>query len=118
MGLGSGAVSYRDGQRWLNRADVDFFLNTNSGEHAMATEVLETMNDHDRFVDAVILGLRMTDGISRQGFIERFGIDFHQEYHSIIEQFSRDGILNVDQDRIYLSRRGYFLSNQLMAQLL
>jgi oxygen-independent coproporphyrinogen-3 oxidase len=83
-----------------------------------AVETLEIMTDHDRFVDAVILGLRMTDGISRQQFMDRFGIDFDQVYHSIIEKFSREGILIVDRDRIYLSRRGYFLSNQLLAELL
>lgn len=113
LGLGPGAVSFRDGRRWRNREIV---AETATG--MVETEILETMNDHDRFIDAVILGLRMTEGISRQHFIERFGIDFAREYHSIIERFRRDGLLIVDQDRIYLSRRGYFLSNQLLTELL
>lgn len=118
LGLGPGAVSYRDGQRWLNIAQLEDYLDDDHQGRANNVEVLETMTHHDQFVDAVILGLRMTAGISRGEFRQRFGIDFHQEYHAIIEKFSRDGILIVDQDRIYLSRRGYFLSNQLMAQLL
>lgn len=117
IGLGPGAVSFRDGQRWINK-EIKSCAECEGEAGVAAVEMLETMNDHDRFVDAVILGLRMTDGISRQQFMDRFGIDFYQVYHSIIEKFKREGILIVDQDRIYLSRRGYFLSNQLLAELL
>jgi oxygen-independent coproporphyrinogen-3 oxidase len=115
LGLGPGAVSHRDGRRWLNKeikSCPDF------ENRKRTVETLEIMNDHDRFVDAVILGLRMTEGISRQQFIDRFGIDFYQEYHSIIEKFKQEGLLIAEQDRIYFSQRGYFLSNQLLAELL
>jgi oxygen-independent coproporphyrinogen-3 oxidase len=114
LGLGPGAVSFRDGQRWINKPCHGYERETGNA----AVETLETMNDHERFVDAVILGLRMTDGISRQQFMDRFGIDFYQVYHSIIEKYKREGILITDGDQIYLSRRGYFLSNQLLAELL
>lgn len=117
LGLGTGAVSFRDGQRWKNRETVSG-LPDESDSGMIDIEILESMNQHDRFVDAVILGLRLTQGISRQQFIERFGIDFAQEYHAILEKFRRDGLLIMEQDRLYLSRRGYFLSNQLMAELL
>ncbi|NLD82386.1 MAG: hypothetical protein GX642_14620, partial [Smithella sp.] len=117
LGLGTGAVSFRDGQRWKNRETVSG-LPDESDSGMIDIEILESMNQHDRFVDAVILGLRLTQGISRQQFIERFGIDFAQEYHAILEKFRRDGLLIMEQDRLYLSRRGYFLSNQFMAELL
>ncbi len=117
LGLGPGAVSFREGRRWRNR-EITIDLDGKTGPDQIAVEILETMDNHERFVDAVILGLRMTEGISRQHFMERFGIDFVQEYHSIIEKYIQDGILIPDQDRLYLSRRGYFLSNQLLAELL
>ena len=117
LGLGPGAVSFLDVRRWINK-EIKSCPEFEGEAGVAAVETLEIMNDHDRFVDAVILGLRMTDGISRQQFMDRFSIDFYQVYHSIIEKFSREGILIADQDRIYLSRRGYFLSNQLLAELL
>lgn len=117
LGLGPGAVSFRDGQRWMNK-EIKSCPEITSPTDTVAVETLEIMNDRDRFVDAVVLGLRLTEGISRQQFMDRFGIDFYQEYHSIIEKFSREGILLADQDRICLSHRGYFLSNQLLAELL
>lgn len=117
LGLGSGAVSFREGQRWVNK-EIKSCREFSSSASALAVETLEIMNERVRFIDAVILGLRLTDGISRQQFIERFGIDFYQEYHSIIERFSREGLMLADQDRIYLSRRGYFLSNRILAELL
>lgn len=116
LGLGPGAVSFREGRRWKNgeiMAGSDSMYQ--AGHHI---EMLETMDHRGRFVDAMILGLRLTAGISRRQFMERFGIDFTQEYHAIIDEYVGEGLLILDHDRLCLSRRGYFLSNLVMAELL
>ncbi len=118
LGLGAGAVSYKDGQRRLNKADLDAYLARIENGQRSEFEVLEVMSERDKFLDAIILGLRMTAGIKPSEFWQRFGIDFTKEYHAIISQLEQDGLLIAEKDRICLSRRGYFLSNQVFCQFL
>jgi len=118
LGLGAGAVSYKDGQRRLNQADLDAYLARIENGQPSEIEVLEVMSERDKLLDAIILGLRMTAGIKPSEFWLRFGIDFTKEYHAIISKLEQDGLLIVEKDRIYLSRRGYFLSNQVFCQFL
>ncbi len=114
LGLGAGAVSYRDDQRILNQADFKAYLNAIDGSQGCAVEVLETMSPREKFLDAIILGLRLTAGIRPEELLQRFGIDFSREYHATIEKLARQGLLNVEEGRIALSRKGYFLSNQVL----
>lgn len=116
LGLGAGAVSYRDGQRMMNSPDLKTYLADIEGGQRPAVEMLETMSVRERFLDSIILGLRLTEGISQEELFLRFGIDIKREYHAIIEKLVRQGLLHVEADRIVLTRNGYFLSNQVLCQ--
>ena len=116
LGLGAGAVSYRDGQRIINQADFKAYLDDIDRGSGCAVEILETMSPREKFLDAIILGLRLTAGIRPKELWQRFGIDFNQEYHAIIKKLESQGLLKVEADRIALSRAGYFLSNQVLCQ--
>lgn len=113
LGLGAGAVSYQNGKRTMNKTDLNAYLNRTAADDSWATEILEVMTGREKLLDAVILGLRMTSGIKPSELLQRFGIDFSREYHAIIEKLEQDGLLITEQDRIRLSRKGYFLSNQV-----
>lgn len=116
LGLGAGAVSYRDGQRTINQADFKAYLDDINRDQGCTVEILETMSPREKFLDAIILGLRLTAGIRPEELNQRFGIDFSREYHATIEKLTGQGLLNVEEDRIALSRKGYFLSNQVLCQ--
>ena len=116
LGLGAGAVSYKDGQRIINQADFKAYLDDINRDQGCAVEILETMSPREKFLDAIILGLRLTAGISSAEILDRFGIDFKREYHAIIEKLVGQGLLDVKEDRIALTRQGYFLSNQVLCQ--
>lgn len=113
LGVGAGAVSYQDGQRLMNQADFKAYLDNFDRGQSCDAEILETMSSRERLLDAVILGLRLTAGIKPLELLQRFGIDFYQEYHAIIEKLEQQGLLNSNKDTIALSRKGYFLSNQV-----
>lgn len=116
LGLGAGAVSYRDGRRIMNRADLKAYLANIDQDKDLAVEILETMSPRGKFLDAIILGLRLTSGIRPEELYRRFGIDFNREYHAIIEDLAQQGLLHVEKDKIALSRKGYFLSNQVLCR--
>ncbi len=118
LGLGAGAVTFRDAQRSMNRAELMTYLNNAAYDKGWNEEILETMSDREKFIDTVILGLRLTAGIKPEELFQRFGIDFQREYHAIITKLADQDLLYVGEDRIALTRRGYFLSNQVLCQFI
>ncbi len=118
LGLGCGAVSYRDGRRTINKPDLNAYLTRIQIGQDCESELLEAMSSREKLTDAVILGLRMIEGIKPSYLSQRFGIDFNQEYHAIIEKLVEDGLLIMVKDRVCLSRQGYFLSNQVFCQFI
>ncbi|CFX98790.1 Radical SAM, alpha/beta horseshoe [Syntrophomonas zehnderi OL-4] len=118
LGLGVGAVSYQNGQRIINKANLHDYLTRLESDGICDTKILETMNEREKMLDALILGLRMTTGIKPSELEVRFGIDFIQEYYAIIKKLEQDGLLIIEPDRIRISRRGYFLSNQVFSRFI
>ncbi len=82
-----------------------------------AVEILETMSARESFLDAIILGLRLTEGISSAEILNRFGIDFKREYHAIIEKLVGQGLLDVEEDRIALTAKAIFYPTRCCASL-
>ena len=74
-GVGAGAHSYDGGAvRSWNTRDIDAYLaGIESGERPLAGH--ETLDEDTRAFEAVALGLRRVDGISRRAFDAEFGQD-------------------------------------------
>jgi oxygen-independent coproporphyrinogen-3 oxidase len=117
-GLGAGAVSFQANQRIMNRPDVEKYMQSIENAQLPPTQLLEEMKAPDLSVDALILGLRMTEGINLADFRQRFGVDLAKVYHRQIDHCVRAGLLNYTDDNIALSSKGYFLSNQVLCQFL
>jgi oxygen-independent coproporphyrinogen-3 oxidase len=49
--------------------------------------------------------------------MRRFGVDLVAYHHSVIERFTRDGLLEVTQERVRLTKRGRLLSNIIFREL-
>jgi len=118
LGFGAGAVSYQQNIRSMNQPDLQqYLLHLETGLEPPA-QLLETMSKQDQFVDAVILGLRMVEGINPEELLQRFGIDFLQVYHAILENLQEQALIKITAERVALSPRGYFLSNQVLCRFL
>ncbi len=118
LGIGSGAVSFINRQRFLNQANVNHYIEAILADHPAQTEILETMTPRQLTADAIILGLRLTGGIKREDFRDRFGIDIMEEYRDVINTCQIQGLLEIENDHIYLAPRAYFLSNQVFSQFM
>ncbi len=118
LGIGSGAVSFDGQQRSLNQPSVDGYIEALLDQRLPSTEILENMDPGQRQIDAIIMGLRLTEGISRNDFQQRFGIDIFKDYQDIISNCQNQGLLERGNDRIYLTKRAYFLSNQVLSQFI
>lgn len=113
LGIGAGAVSFMDGKRSINLASIDKYIQANKNSKLPETDILEDMDDSEKVIDAIIMGLRMTEGIKQQEFLERFAVDIMEQYKEKIERCIDMGLLECKKGSVSLSSKGYFLSNEV-----
>jgi oxygen-independent coproporphyrinogen-3 oxidase len=68
--------------------------------------------------EAVILGLRLLEGVDMGQIQSRFGQDLRESYGATIDELSSLGLLLVEDHRLRLSQRGLLLANEVMAHFL
>ena len=124
-GLGLGASSYLGNVRFRNtdhmEAYLDWFEQTDRvlpWPEAPVHCEREALSDADAMAEFVILGLRMEEGISEETFFSRFGKNIGEVYGEILEKHGREGLLEEKNGRIFLTERGFSLSNYVMCDFL
>ena len=118
LGLGAGAVSFVAGSRYINQPDFKGYTGALISGEQWPIEELERMEGRELMIDALILGLRLCEGIDLAHFQQRFGVDISSEYKGIIVQYMNRGLLNIENGRLSFTKAGYFLSNQVLSQFM
>ena len=114
VGLGVGAASYRAGVRSVQTRDFEAYVEAASSGREIPAES-EELEGAKRAGEAVMLALRTEQGVSLQGFKDRYGLDFLQFYAPVVERYRGDGLLEVDATHARLTRRGRFVANDVCA---
>ncbi len=113
-GIGAGAHSY-DGvaERSWNARDLDRYLsNAEAGERPVAGS--ETLDEATRAFEAIALGLRRVDGISRRAYAAEFGSDPLERHADAVARTTHSGLLEIDGDRLRLSPAGRLLASEAL----
>lgn len=118
LGLGVGAVSFGGSRRWRNQPDLELYLEKLADNQVVPAEELECMDEAGLMIDAVILQLRMTEGIELANFEARFRVDLTRLYEQVISLCRQRGLLEVEHGRLFLTRAGYFLSNEVLCRFM
>ncbi|HEX2141870.1 MAG TPA: radical SAM family heme chaperone HemW [Candidatus Limnocylindria bacterium] len=113
-GIGAGAHSY-DGaaQRAWNERDLDAYLSaveTRGWPRAGGEE----LDEPTRAFEAVALGLRRVDGLSRGAFAAEFGADPTERYAAAVGDAAERGLLKVDLDSLRLTPAGRLMANDAL----
>lgn len=117
LGLGLGAASLFDNQRWNNTDSMEEYLEKSA--HPEEIQVCrENLSLREQMEETMFLGLRMTEGIERERFQEEFGISVEEVYGETVRRLEGLGLLQADRGRIYLTRKGISLSNQVFVEFL
>lgn len=66
----------------------------------------------------MFLGLRMTEGVSRKEFKERFGAELEGVYGTVLQKLCSQGMLEQKEGRISLTEEGIFVSNYILSEFL
>ncbi|MBN1890890.1 MAG: radical SAM family heme chaperone HemW [Thermoflexales bacterium] len=117
LGFGAGAHSSFGGRRFWNVAHPRRYVERlSSGQSPQDGE--EIITPKIEMAETVFLGLRLTEGISRASFLERFGLELDHCYGQVIERNWQAGLLEADERGIRLTRQGWLLGNRVFADFL
>ena len=128
LGLGLGASSLVEEQRFHNTADMRKYMeifgvrncsqpvHTGAGQPGPAAEEMETLSAEDQMEEFVFLGLRKTKGISCREFQENFGKSIEDVYGDQISRFVGLGLMKKEGDRLWLTERGTDVSNSIFVE--
>lgn len=117
LGIGLGAHSYLNGNRFHNTYDLDKYILAD-GEISLLEEEKEVITIEDAMGEFMFLGLRMTEGVSYESFFSRFGVEMTSVYGEVIYDFVESGLMMQTEKRVALTARGVDLSNQVFAKFL
>ena len=122
LGLGAGATSTLEGERFKNINLPSRYI-TQIHETRTAVESRETPDQWQRRIEAVMLGLRLREGMSLSRFEEQFEISLENAFGVSIEG-TNDGPqmglplhLEVHNGYLFLTREGLFLADSMIEQL-
>ena len=114
LGFGCGAHSTLDGVRWKNVSGTEEYVDRVARGDAVAADIRHLSPD-ERLGDALFTGLRLTAGVDLDAVGRRYGVDVWQRHGGDLEPFLEDGCLRRDGARLWLTRRGMLLANEVMA---
>ena len=107
---GLDAASFYGHCRYSDTPDMEEYL-----KDPLAGPVLiEKLDQSGLMSEYMILGLRLTEGVSVSGFENRFKTGMFDVYGKEIGRFVQDGLLEHTGDRIKLSEKGLDLANFVM----
>ena len=117
LGFGLGAHSYWEGKRFHNPYDLHTYMEqAENGNVSM--EDVEELSLADQYGEFMFMGLRLTEGIEKKRFAQRFGVDMEDVYGMEIEKCKEEGLLEEKAGWLRLTERGLDLSNQVFMEFL
>ena len=63
------------------------------------------------------MGLRMVQGVSRTALYERYALNLEDYYGSTLIKLLELGVLELTENHLRITSKGWPLSNQIMAEL-
>lgn len=112
IGFGLGASSFLNNTRFSNTKNFSNYINFKNEKY------IEILEKEDMYSEFVFLGLRMTQGISKQKFKKEFGININNVYKNQLQKFIQEGLLIENGDFIYLSKKGIDVSNIIFSEFI
>jgi oxygen-independent coproporphyrinogen III oxidase len=115
LGIGPSAHSYNGEHRGWNVSNNSIYINEIS-QDKLSIEI-ETLTTTDRYNEYIMTGLRTRWGVSLTRVEREFG-ELYKKY--LLEQAQKhllDHLLFIDEDVLYVSRKGKFLSDGIASDL-
>ena len=112
LGFGLSAASLVGNLRVSNVTNMEDYL---LGQYE-DTETKELLSLREEMGEAMFLGLRMTEGVSEEAFVKRYGISMGDQYPGVIEKYVKQGLLERRNGHVFLTKGGMNLANVVMCE--
>ena len=114
IGFGCGAHSTLDGRRWKNVSATPEYIDRVRRGEPVATDV-HSLTKAERLGDALFTGLRLNAGVDEAVIERRYGVNVWERYGSDLQPYVEGGLLMRQDKRMWLTRQGMLLANEVMA---
>lgn len=113
-GFGPGAHSTVGGVRWKNVSSTDDYVRAVETGASITTE-RRVLTSDDQWREALMMGLRVAEGIDLQAFEMKYPLDLMARYGDYLRASVDAGLLVVDGGRMRLTRQGMLMANEVLA---
>ena len=114
IGVGLAAHSYFSGERFSNTESFSEYSAQNAEEY----KTKEKVSESDAAYEFAMLALRLKEGFSLKEYEAKFKKSFLSGRERSIEQFIRLDLISLDEERIKLTEKGFYVSNTILSTLL
>jgi putative oxygen-independent coproporphyrinogen III oxidase len=111
-GIGAGAHSYVGGVRRANVGPIKKYI-AKVQETGFPYLEVHHVTISEQMEEEMFLGLRKTEGVSKQRFLEKFGISVHDVFGRVIAAEKQKGLLEETETHIRLTHQGKLLGNEV-----
>lgn len=117
IGLGPSAHSFVEPVRyWNTRSVTKYIKDVNGGR--LPIDGKEILSREQQMIEAISLGLRMTDGIKTDAFDKKFDVSFKKIFAETIAYLEKDGLIKLAENRCSLTRKGMLFADSITSMLI
>ncbi len=117
LGLGPAAVSFDGERRIKNEPDLDSYLKATAAGNIPPHEE-EILSADKLREEAIMMGLRMSDGLSCSKLREKFDYDILNDKAEAIKSLINNGYLLLENDHLKLTPKSLFISDEVIVKLI
>lgn len=111
IGFGASAHSYLNGVRFFHPNDISMYI-TEKGAHTIITD--ESCGGVDEYI---MLGLRLTEGVSLGMLRDKYGVDNTRLMRSL-KRHTEQGYIIFKSEKMFLTQKGFLLSNAIIGDVI
>ncbi len=124
LGLGLGAASLIDNERFCGTSDLKSYLTMQPaqswrpGAADRWHENRQKLSRKDQIEEFMFLGMRMMRGVEAETFRKQFSCEIEEVYGSVFERQKKQGLVQKTRRGYCLTERGIDVSNYVLAEYL
>jgi len=115
IGIGAGAFSYINGERYCSIKNVKEYISAVKSKKNLIC-FSEKLPQEKRASEILIMALRMTSGISKEEFFNRSGYNLTELFGTQLNILTQAGLINFDDEKIKLTRKGLSVADSVMME--
>ncbi|SOC38535.1 radical SAM family heme chaperone HemW [Salinicoccus kekensis] len=116
-GVGAGAHGYINNERYYNVKPVPHYIKSMNENHSAVKETIE-LSETEKIEEEMFLGLRMTEGVSKERFRGKFNVGLDEYYKDELSFLKDKKWITDDGRHIALTDSGRMVGNEVFIAFL